>query len=250
MGLGRYTLVAVALILTGVFAVQVGGATSSWASTQITGSGSTWASNAIVQWISDVQQENLPIVYTPTGSAEGRQDFANKTGDFAVSDIGYQGNDALTGATDTSLGRQFAYLPIVAGGVAFPYQIRVGGQPVTNLRLSGLTLAKIFTNQITNWADPAITADDNGRQFPPIPIIPVVHSEGAGTTAQFTEWMATEYPSIWNAYSGLTAMTEYWPQQGSQIAQNGSDGVMNFVSSSAGDGSIGIAEYSYPLAQN
>ncbi len=45
-------------------------------------------------------------------------------------------------------------------------------------------------------------------------------------------------------------MTEYWPQKGAQIAQNGSDGVMNFVASSAGQGSIGVDEYSYALAQN
>ncbi len=131
--------------------------------TEITGSGSSWASNAVTQWISDVQQRNLPIVFTPVGSAAGRQDFANRTVDFAVSDIGYQGKDALTGVSDTSRGRQYAYLPIVAGGTAFPYQVKVDGQLVRNLRLSALTLAKIFTNQITNWDDPEITADNNGR---------------------------------------------------------------------------------------
>jgi ABC-type phosphate transport system substrate-binding protein len=167
---------------------------------------------------------------------------------MAVSDIGYQGHDPLTGADDTSMGRQYAYVPIVAGGTSFPYQIRVRGQLVTNLRLSGLTLAKIFTNQITNWNDPEITADNNGRQLPSIPIIPVVHSEGAGTTAQFTSWLAAEYPALWKQYSSADVMTEYYPRQGDQIAQDGSDGVMNFITSSAGNGAIGMDEYSYALA--
>ena len=41
-----------------------------------------------------------------------------------------------TGQADTSLGRSFAYLPIAAGGTAFPYHIDVGTTRVRNLRLS------------------------------------------------------------------------------------------------------------------
>ncbi|MDX6217123.1 MAG: phosphate transport system substrate-binding protein, partial [Frankiales bacterium] len=122
----------------------------------IAGSGSSWSSNAVNQWVADVEPNGLQVVFTASGSAIGRKDFANKTTDFAVSDIGYQGTDKLTGEQDTSQGRAYVYLPIVAGGTAFPYQVKVGGKLVRNLRLSGLTLAKIFTNQITNWNDPAI----------------------------------------------------------------------------------------------
>jgi phosphate transport system substrate-binding protein len=213
----------------------------------IDGSGSTWAQNAVDQWISDVQQDGLKIVFTGTGSAQGRKDFANLTTDFAVSDIGFQGHDPLTGASDTSNGRPYAYEPIVAGGTSFPYQINVAGRKVTNLRLSGLTLAKIFTNVITNWDDPEITADNNGRRLPSIPIIPVVDSQGAGTTAQFTTWLATEYPSLWTKYSGADVETEYWPRQGAQISQPGSNGIMNFITSAAANGAIGAAEFSYAV---
>ncbi|HLW17553.1 MAG TPA: substrate-binding domain-containing protein [Actinomycetota bacterium] len=216
----------------------------------IQGSGSSWSANAVNQWIADVQQTGLQVVYTSVGSAQGRKDFAYKTTDYAVSDIGYLGVDPVTGEQDTSLGRTYVYLPIVAGGTSFPYQIRVAGQLVTNLRLSGLTLAKIFTNQIRNWNDPEITSDNNGRKLPSIPIIPVVHSEGSGSTAQFTRYLAHRYPSIWKAYSGTSVLTEYYPRQGQQVAQNGSDGVMNFISSAAANGSIGYDEYSYALGKN
>lgn len=214
----------------------------------IQGSGSSWSSNAVNQWIADVQQNGLQVVFTSSGSGRGRKDFAYKTTDYAVSDIGYQGTDA-SGEADTSQGRSFSYLPVVAGGTAFPYQVRVGGQLVKNIRLSGLTLAKIFTNQVTDWSDQAITADNNGRQLPSLPIIPVVHSEGSGSTAQFTRYLAKQYPSVWQAYSGTSKLTEYYPRKGSQIAQDGSDGVMNFVSSQAGNGAIGYDEYSYSLSK-
>jgi phosphate transport system substrate-binding protein len=213
----------------------------------IQGSGSTWAANAVNQWVSDVQPNGLQVVYTGTGSAQGRTDYANNTTDFAVSDIGYQGVDPVTGASDTSGGRPYAYLPIVAGGTSFPYHLIVNGKQVTNLRLSGTTLAKIFTNKITNWDDSAIQHDNNLKApLPSLPIIPVVHSEGSGDSAQFSRWLATDYASIWGAFGGKT-FTEYWPRTGAQVAENGSDSVINFITSAAANGAIGYDEYSYAL---
>jgi phosphate transport system substrate-binding protein len=254
----RVTLLAVS---AGLATLSLGGGPALAAVThqQITGSGSSWASNAVNQWVADVQSNGLQVVFTPNGSATGRRDFADQTSDFAVSDIGYQGVDPGSGASDTpcqdpnqpNTCLDFAYLPIVAGGTSFPYQIRVAGQLVRNLRLSGLTLAKIFTNQITNWDDPAITRDNNGRKLPNLAIIPVVHSEGSGSTAQFTRYLDTEFPSIWTPFNnGKNQFTEYFPNQGGQVAQNGSDGVINFVTSAAANGAIGYDEFSYALGKN
>jgi phosphate transport system substrate-binding protein len=221
---------------------------------QISGSGSSWAANAVYQWITDVQQQGVQVVFTDSGSAQGRIDFRNFTNDFAISDIGFQGVDPKTGLQDTncttvgdpSTCRPYAYLPIVAGGTSFPYQIRVGGQLVTNLRLSGLTLAKIFTGHITNWDNPAITADNNGRKLPDLPIIVVDHSEGSGSTAQFSLYLNTLFPSLWQPFSLIKGLTEYWPaDKPGQVAENGSDGVLNFVTSAAANGAIGYDEYSY-----
>jgi phosphate transport system substrate-binding protein len=238
--------------LLGAFSATIGAGTpaaaSGAATALIQGSGSTWAYNAVQQWITDVTPNGLQVVYSGEGSAQGRTDFANKTVDYAVSDIGYQGKDPVTGQSDTSLGRPYAYLPIVAGGTSFPYNLTVGGKRITNLRLSGETIAKIFTNQITNWDSPAIQQDNNLKKpLPSLPIIPVVHSEGSGDSAQFSRWLATDYANIWDPYGGKT-FTEYWPRQGAQVAENGSDSVINYITSSAGNGSIGYDEYSYALA--
>ena len=214
---------------------------------QIQGSGSSWAYNSIQQWISDTQSQGLQVVFTPSGSAAGRKDFANGVSDYAVSDIGFQGVNPQTGYDDVS-SRAYAYLPVVGGGTAFPYHLTVRGQLVRNLRLSQPTLAKIFTDQITNWDDPAITADNNGVQFPSIPIVPTVHSEGAGTTYQVTDWLSRTFPSLWQGFFGAAYPVEYWPNgKGGQQAENGSDGMMSFIDSSAGQGSIGYDEYSYAL---
>ncbi len=237
-------LVAVLAALTATvngFADGVPKASADVSHASINGSGSSWAANAVNAWVSDVAANNLQVNFTSLGSAQGRTDFANGTTDFGVSDIGYQGVDSATNTQDTS-SRPYAYLPIVAGGTSFPYQVRVAGKLVTTLRLSGATIAGIFTNQITNWNNDAITKDNNGVALPSLPIIPVVHSEGSGSTYQFTAYLAKEFPSIWTK-----GATEYFPRTGSQVAENGSDSVINFVTSKAGNGAIAFDEYSYAL---
>jgi phosphate transport system substrate-binding protein len=244
----RATLIAVVLTVVSVAAGAPAGATATHA--RIEGSGSSWAANAVNQWIADVNSEGLQVVFTSSGSAQGRKDYALRTTDYGISDIGYLGTDPVTGASDTSNNRPYAYLPIVAGGTSFPYNIVEGGKQINNLRLSGPTLAKIFTNGITNWDDPAITADNNGRALPSLPIIPVVHSEGSGSTYQFTAYLAKLFPQLWTQFSGNANPTEYFPRAGNEIAQNGSDGVMNFVRSKSANGAIGFDEYSYGLLSN
>jgi phosphate transport system substrate-binding protein len=249
----RQRLARIMAMIAGSGVLVLTSATGAGASTvytaQIIGSGSSWAANAVDIWIANISNQGVQVVFTPDGSAAGRQDFALGTTDFGVSDIGYQGYNSVTGTNDSS-NRPYAYLPITAGGTSFPYNIVVAGKRITNLRLSGKTLAEIFTNQITNWDAPQITADNNGRQLPSLPIITVVPSEGSGTTAMFTQYLSYEYPSIWGPFNyGDTGFTEYWPRQGSnQVAQDGSSQVMNYVASPAANGAIGIDEYSYPLA--
>lgn len=213
---------------------------------QIEGSGSTWSQVIVNQWISDVDALGMRVTYSGGGSSQGRKDFANNVTDFGISEIPYAGVDEL-GNPDNSNGRDFAYLPIVAGGTAFTYQLKVGNEQVRNLRLSGETLAKIFTNEITDWSDPEIAKDNNGRKFPALPITPVVRSDGSGTTAQFTTWMNAQYASIWQGFYGKNSFTSYYPRKGRAVAAAGSDQVMNTISGFAGNGTIGYVEYSYPV---
>ena len=201
------------------------------------------------QWVSDVQTQGIDVNYNDDGDAQGREDYANKVSDFAVTAEGYQGVDPVTQVSDTSLGRPYAYLPIAAGGTAFPYQLKFDGKQVENLRLSGETLTKIFTNVITNWDNPEITRDNNGVALPSLPITPVVQSEGSGATAQLTTYFNTEYKSTWQTFSHGVGETEYFPRAGNQIAQNGSSGAMNYISSASANGSIGYVEYYYALNQ-
>lgn len=246
--MNRLTRVVVAAASTLALVAALPGPSTAAVYAQIEGTGSTWSELIVQQWIADVDANGMKVVYTGGGSTKGRKDFSQNSTDFTISEIPYQGTDER-GQADTSNGRAYAYLPIVAGGTAFTYQLKVGGELVRNLRLSGETIAKIFTNQITNWNDPAIAKDNNGRKFPSLQIRPVVRSDGSGTTAQFTTWLDKEYPSIWRPYFGQSGLTSYYPKkQGTpMISQAGSDQVMNTIKGYAGNGTIGYVEYSYPV---
>ena len=248
-------LVVVMASMPGLFAAaqadgtgdgDLGNASPRAAYAQIEGSGSTWSEVIVQQWISDVDALGMKVTYNGGGSSQGRKNFAQNVTDFGISEIPYPGVDEF-GNADNSNGREFAYLPIVAGGTAFTYQLKIGDELVRNLRLSGETLTKIFTGQITDWSDPAITKDNNGRAFPKLAITPVVRSDGSGTTAQLTTWMDAEYPELWRPYFGRSGYTSYYPRKGRMLAQSGSDQVMNTISGFAGNGSIGYVEYAYPV---
>ncbi len=215
---------------------------------RIEGSGSTSAELLLQQWVADADSVGMKIDYSARGSSTGRSDFAHASTDFGISDIPYQGVDE-SGAPDTSGDRDFAYVPVTASGTAFSYHLTVGGRMIRNLRLSSATIAKIFTNRVTSWDDPAIARDNNGRRFPSLPVTPVVRSDGAGTTAQLTAWLDHEHPGLWRPYLGRAGWTSYYPRQAGtrMVGRAGSDAVMNLIRSGAGNGAIGYVEYTYPL---
>ncbi len=225
--------------------------------TAISGSGSTWSAVALSQWAQNLHANGISINFNPDGSAAGRSDYMSQQVNFAASDPPFRnGTDPFNvgGAEHPSVG--FSYVPDTAGGTAFMYHLTVAGHLITNLRLSGATIMKIFTGQITNWADPAITKD-YGAQLPSIPIIPVIRSDGSGATFFFTRWMAHVFPAQWDAFCRKVSngrvkppcgQTEFYPSGwGAAVPQNGSNNVASYIAASYGQGAIGYDEYAYAL---
>jgi phosphate transport system substrate-binding protein len=222
----------------------------------VSGAGSTWSQNAIDQWRRDVNQYGMRINYSGTGSSDGRRQFLNGTVDFAASDIPFQFHPEDNSQPENPQPGSYAYMPVTAGGTVLMYNLTINGQRVTNLRLSGANIAKIFTGVITSWSDPAIAADNPALLLPNRKIVPVVRSDGSGSTAQFTIWMINQYAGIWNDYcqrSGRApkcGSTSYYPTVTGMIAQSGDLGVAGYVSQSYADGAIGYVNYSYALNAN
>ncbi|MFD0144119.1 MULTISPECIES: phosphate ABC transporter substrate-binding protein PstS [unclassified Streptomyces] len=222
----------------------------------VSGAGSTWSQNALDQWRANVKQYGMTVNYNGTGSSDGRNQFRNGTVDFAVSEIPYGINDS--GVADPPPSRKFSYMPIVAGGTAFMYNLRIGNRRVTNLRLSGENVAKIFTGVITMWNDPALKADNPGlaASLPARRIVPVVRSDGSGTTAQLTTWLSKKHGGLWDAYCGKAGRrtpcgpTSNFPVIGGKgfVGQSGSNGVSGYVAQDGNQGTITYVEYSYAVS--
>jgi phosphate transport system substrate-binding protein len=222
----------------------------------ISGSGTSWASIAIDQWAQDVRPSGIVVNYNPDGSAAGREDYMANQDDFAASDPPFRSRPDQLGGTGAEHPVQgYSYIPDVAGGTAFPYQITVHGHLDTSLRLTPRLLFDIFTGKITNWDDPRIEAVNRGT-LPKLAITPVVFSDGDGATYFLSQYFATMFAAQWNAFCervhpGIKppcGPTEFYPSDfGNAKAENGASNVMAYITSTFGNGSIGYAEYAYAL---
>ncbi len=222
----------------------------------LSGDGSSWAQPAIDQWSRDVNPRGITINFSGDGSAAGRQHYIVNQADFAASDIAFLTEPDPFGAGTEQSSYAYSYVPIVAGGTSFLYNLVVGGKRITNLRLSGETLAKIFTGKITDWSDPAITKD-YGMALPSQHITVVTRSDGSGASYMFTRWMWRQYASLWTPFcqaqggGGGCGPTEFYPGFSGSVQRNGSDQVASYISSpSFGEGAIGYDEYAYALNNN
>lgn len=218
----------------------------------ISGGGSTWSYNAFHAWIGNVAQYGMKVDYARVGSTTGRSMYREGTVDWAASDIPYGVKDGTS--DDPPPPRGYVYMPDTAGGTTFMYNLKIGTARVTNLRLSGQNIAKIFTGVLTKWNDPAIAADNPSLRLPAIPIVPVVRSDGSGSTAQFTEWMLATRGQDWTAYCAkvgrnpCTQTSAYPVLNGSRlVGQSGDLGVSGYVSQEGAVGTIGYVEYSYAI---
>jgi phosphate ABC transporter phosphate-binding protein len=211
------------------------------------GAGSTWVQIALDQWVADVARQGLSISFQGVGSSTGRQFYIDNQVDFAASEIPFQPSELQQ---LQSSGRSFQYVPDVAGGTTLMYNLHTpSGARITDLHLNAAVAANIFTGQITSWQDPSIEALNPGLQIAETKLIPVIRSDGSGTSAQFSLYLANQAPAIWNAFVssyGCAAPCSNWPNFPGSIGQNGSDGVADFVSNNQfGDGSIGYVEAGY-----
>jgi phosphate transport system substrate-binding protein len=214
-----------------------GSAASSSAEKQLSGTlngaGSSAQQAAMQGWTAgySAKQSGVTVNYDPVGSGGGRQQFLAGGVDFAGSDAAL--SDAEVQQAQTLCGSAgYFELPDYISAIAVVYNL----PGVKDLQLSPDTLAKIFAGQITTWNDPAIAADNPGKNLPSTKITPVHRSDNSGTTTNFTDYMNKTAPSVWtNASNGV------WPLQGGEAGAQTS-GEISAVK--AGEGAIGYADES------
>ncbi|MEI7592500.1 MAG: substrate-binding domain-containing protein [Actinomycetes bacterium] len=219
------------------------------AAAAVNGSGSTYVGLAMQQWVADGQTNGLKVNYSPVGSPPGLSSFAQNLTDFAGTEAEFT---ALNGTNPT---RGYQYVPDVAGAIAVMYNVPdKAGNKVDYLHLSRRTVARIFTGDISNWNDPAISADNKGLELPDHPITVVYRGGQSGTTALFYDFVQNVAPDIFNPWAArnqfptavriiqLDSSPNFAPRT---QAFSGSDQIAQFIAGGAGQWSIGYDEFGF-----
>lgn len=176
---------------------------------------------------------DLTVNYTKSGSAAGKQDLADNVVQFAGTD-----SPIAADATGSFKGGEVLYFPVVAAPITIAYNL----DGIDDLQLSADTVAGIFQGTITKWDDDAIEEDNRTLDLPSTDIVVIRRSDGSGTTANFTRWLAAS-SAEWELGSGDTVQ---WPTS-TQGAEK-SSGVATLVSTTKG--SIGYVDLADAVTAN
>ncbi len=199
----------------------------------VSGQGSTFVSNLVEQCRVDAKNEfGINIAYQGTGSGAGRNAYLAGTNDFGASDVAFP-----TAESEKAKAKPFVYIPVAIGGIAVMYK----AGSLTDLKLSGPTLAGIFAGKIQKWDAEPIAKENPGVSLPGEIIRVIVRSDSSGTSNVFSDYLATVGKGAWTA--GTTS--NFPVPAGNGVAQRGSDGVSNYVAGSQGNFSITYAESSF-----
>jgi phosphate transport system substrate-binding protein len=193
------------------------------------GAGSTFVAPLVNRWAEDYKKlHQVQVNYRPIGSGGGLSELRRGILNFAASDAPL-GDDQLKGMPP------IVQIPVTAGPVCVTYNLPSVNAP---LRLSGKTLAAIFSGDVISWQDPAIASENPGVKLPHAAIIVVHRSDGSGTTSIFTDYLSSVSPS-WSAKVGH-GISVNWPVG---LGEDGSAKVIATVKEN--HGTVGYAELSY-----
>ncbi len=208
-----------------------GAADSTSTSAGLTGAGSTFINPIMTHWVQEYQKDGGENVnYQSVGSGAGINNLIDKTVDFA-------GSDAPMNQSELDRAKApVVHVPAVIGAVCVAYNI---SGVTSGLKLSGPVIADIFQSKIAYWDDAKITSANPGMKLPHEKIFTVHRSDGSGTTAIFTDYLAKVSP-LWHDSVG-SGKTVNWPQGG--LGGKGNAGVAQVLTQHAN--SIGYVELAY-----
>jgi len=164
---------------------------------------------------------NITLAPAAGGSGKGISDATAGT-------VQMGGSDAYLSAGQIAQNPGLANIPIVISAQAVNYNL----PGVSNLKLTGDILAKIYQGTIKTWNDPAITAVNPGVNIPPKTIVPVRRVDSSGDTFIFTSFLTATNTTWANGPAMGTTVT--WPAVSNELTANGNPGMVQTCQSTPG----------------
>lgn len=235
LGIIILVVVLAALVLTATaFATGMLSLGSDKEKVTLTGAGATFPMPLILTWADEYYNATdgkVRVNYGGGGSGAGITQIKDKHLDFA-------GTDAPLSASDTtSFG--LVHIPETMGAVVVAYN-----EPsISQLKLDGPTLARIFMKNITMWNSAEIAALNPGVTLPTESIRTVVRSDSSGTTFVFSGYLALvsgEFDAIYGQGKSVS-----WRNA---TGASGNSGVAQTVQTTPH--SIGYIELAYVMENN
>ncbi len=185
---------------------------------QLNSTGSSFAGVAISQWQGQFNElDGGNINFTVSNSVLGMNSFCNQTVDFGATDISYATNQSS--CTTNQVPYPFQYMPDVAGGLSFEYNLTgQNGQQVNSLVLNAPTLLGIFSATITNWDNPAIAALNPDLRLPNEPITAYFRSDPSGESYLLGDYFLHTDPGPFTAFQQQASVnpagspSAYWAE--------------------------------------
>jgi phosphate transport system substrate-binding protein len=158
-------------------------ASSQAAIISLNGAGATFPYPLYSKWMAEynTQFPNVRINYQSIGSGGGIRQIIAGTVDFGATDAPMKEDEAKQ-----ARGKLF-HIPTTIGAVVLSYHLPGVTQ---TLKLTPEVLADVYLGKINKWNDARIAADNAGVNLPAQPISVVYRTDGSGTTAVFTDYLA------------------------------------------------------------
>src|SRR5215217_7915587 len=205
-------------------------------SVSLQGAGATFPNPLYQKWLSEYGKlhPNVKIDYQSIGSGGGIKQLKEQTVDFGASDSPMKDEDLKSSPGEV------LHIPTVLGAVVITYNLQAVNQP---LRFSPEVVADIFLGKIKKWNDPKVAADNPGITLPTTDVTVVHRSDGSGTSAVFTDYLAKVSPE-WKEKVGA-GVSPSWP---TGIGGKGNEGVTGQVKNTPN--TIGYIELVYAVKNN
>jgi len=197
----------------------------------LNGAGATFPFPLYSKWIAEYNKlnPNVKINYQSIGSGGGIRQVLANTVDFGATDAPMKEDESKQATS------KIFHIPATIGAVVVAYNVP---EVTSTLKLAPEVLVGIYAGKIRRWNDPKIKADNADAKLPAKDISVIYRTDGSGTTAVFTDYLAKISPE-WKEKVG-TGKSVNWP---TGLGAKGNEGVTGQVKTTAY--TIGYIERAY-----
>jgi phosphate transport system substrate-binding protein len=210
-----------------------GPAGSATGNVTLNGAGATFPYPLYSKWMSEYnkQNPNIRINYQSIGSGGGIRQITAGTVDFGATDAPMKDEEAQKAPG------KLHHIPTTLGAVVVTYNLPEVSSP---LKLTPEVLSGVFLGTISKWNDPKLTEANPDAKLPDKDISVVYRSDGSGTTAVFTEYLATVSSDFKDKVGAGKSVK--WPKG---LGAKGNEGVTGQIKTTPG--TIGYVELAYAM---